>query len=281
MAGPVAGGMRCPVILGAAAMKVNNIVDNRPGRVYGAGMTDAATNLLIVSAHAADFVWRAGGAAALTTARGGRATVVCLSYGERGESARYWRQGMELDQVKAARHREVAAASEVLGAELRTLDVGDYPIVETAGLLDELVDIYRQVQPTVVLTHTTVDPWNTDHPLASRLAQKARIIAQAPGHRPGQPVLGAPPVFLFEPHQTEYCEFRPEVLLDITEVWDTKLAAMRCMEGQEHLWEYYTDVGKRRGVQARRNSGPNLGLTTDTMAEAYMRVFPQVADHLL
>ncbi|GGI04082.1 PIG-L deacetylase family protein [Egicoccus halophilus] len=243
-------------------------------------MTSDTTNLLIVSAHAADFVWRAGGAAALTTARGGRVTIVCLSYGERGESARYWRQGLDLEQVKAARHREAAAAAEVLGAELRTLDVGDYPIVETDELLDELVRIYREVQPTAVLTHTTVDPWNTDHPLASRLAQKARIIAQAPGYQPGEKVLGAPPVFLFEPHQSEYCEFRPEVLLDITEVWPTKLEAMRCMEGQEHLWDYYTDVAKRRGVQARRNSGPNLGLTTDAMAEAYMRVFPQVADQL-
>ena len=52
---------------------------------------------------------------------------------------------------------------------------------------------------------------------------------------------------------------------------------MRCMEGQEHLWDYYTDVATRRGVQAMRNSGPNLGLMADAKAEAYQRVFPQVA----
>jgi 4-oxalomesaconate hydratase len=34
-------------------------------------------------------------------------------------------------------------------------------------------------------------------------AQHARVTAQANGHEPGQPVLGAPPVFLFEPHQPE------------------------------------------------------------------------------
>jgi 4-oxalomesaconate hydratase len=237
-------------------------------------------SLLVVSAHAADFVWRAGGAAALAASRGERVTIVCLSYGERGESARYWRKGMDLDQVKAARHEEAEAAAKVLGAELRTLDLGDYPLPETDDTVDQLVRIYRELQPTVVLTHTAVDPWNTDHPLASRLAQKARIIAQAPGYDPGAQVLGAPPVFLFEPHQSEYCEFRPEVLLDITPVWDTKLEAMRCMEGQEHLWDYYTDVAKRRGVQLKRNSGPNLGHETATMGEAYMRVFPQVTDTL-
>lgn len=52
-------------------------------------MTSPDDSLLVVSAHAGDFVWRAGGAIALTTARGGRATVVCLSYSERGESRRH------------------------------------------------------------------------------------------------------------------------------------------------------------------------------------------------
>ncbi len=237
-------------------------------------------SLLVISAHVGDFVWRAGGAIALYASRGHPVNVVCIAYGEKGESARYWRQGLELEQVKEARHREAAAAAALLGAELHTLDVGDYPIVETPELLDGLVRLYRTVMPTVVLTHSEKDPWNRDHETAHSLATKARIIAQAPGHDPGGQVLGAPPVFLFEPHQTEYSGFMPDVLLDITEVWDRKLEAMHCMEGQQHLWDYYTDVAKRRGVQARRNSGPNLGLPTETMGEAYQRMYPQVATEL-
>lgn len=237
------------------------------------------SSLLVVSAHVGDFVWRAGGAIALYADRG-RATVVCLAYGERGESARYWRQGMDLDQVKQARHREAEEAAAVLGAELVTFDAGDYPLPESIELLDRLVELYRRVQPTVVLTHAERDPWNRDHETAHNLATKARILAQAAGYRPGEEVLGAPPVFLFEPHQTEYSGFMPNVLLDITPVWDRKLQAMHCMEGQQHLWDYYTDVAKRRGVQAKRNSGPNLGLTTDAKAEAYQRVYPQVATEL-
>ena len=46
--------------------------------------------LLVVSAHAGDFVWRAGGAIALATARGDRAVVLCLTYGERGLASRPW-----------------------------------------------------------------------------------------------------------------------------------------------------------------------------------------------
>lgn len=217
---------------------------------------------------------------ALHASRGHTVNVVCLAYGERGESARYWRMGMNLDEVKATRHQEAEKAAEVLGAEVHFFDADDYPLLDTPDLLDRLAGIYRETQPTVVLTHTESDPWNKDHEIAHQLALRARIIAQAPGYQPdGQP-LGAPPVFLFEPHQTEYSGFMPDVILDITSVWEKKLEAMRRMEGQTHLWDYYTDVAKRRGVQARRNSGPNLGLSTDTMGEAYQRVYPQVATEL-
>ncbi|MBW3666270.1 MAG: PIG-L family deacetylase [Actinobacteria bacterium] len=237
-------------------------------------------SLLVVSAHVGDFVWRAGGAIALYAERGHEVTVVCLAYGERGESARYWRQGMDLKQVKEARHAEAEAAAAVLGADLRAFDADDYPLEETPELLERLVGLYREVRPSIVLTHTERDPWNRDHETAHSIATKARIVAQAAGHDPATEVIGAPPVFLFEPHQTEYSGFMPDVLLDITEVWEQKLEAMQCMEGQQHLWDYYTDVAIRRGVQARRNSGPNLGLVTETKAEAYQRVYPQVATEL-
>ena len=41
--------------------------------------------VLVVSAHAGDFVWRAGGAMALASSRGAQVMVLCLSFGERGE----------------------------------------------------------------------------------------------------------------------------------------------------------------------------------------------------
>jgi len=240
----------------------------------------AGDALLVVSAHVGDFVWRAGGAIALHSRRGFDVHVLCLAYGERGESARYWRDGMTLEAGTGARHREAMAAAEVLGATLHTFDAGDYPLLETQELLDRVVKLYRSVMPSIVLTHTERDPWNGDHETAHTIATRARIIAQAPGYDPGHDVLGSPPVFLFEPHQTEHSGFMPDVLLDITEVWERKLEAMRCMEGQQHLWDYYTDVAKRRGSQAKRNSGPNLGLPSETMGEAYQRLYPQVATEL-
>jgi 4-oxalomesaconate hydratase len=238
------------------------------------------SSTLVISAHAADFVWRAGGAIALAATRGEPVTVVCLSFGERGESASAWRAGKALDEIKALRRAEAENAAGVLGADIEFLDAGDYPLRETDELVDRLVLLYRRVSPSVVLTHPLSDPYNYDHPAAGQMALRARVLAQAIGYpAPGEPA-GAPPVFQFEPHQPEMCGFSPEVLLDITEVWDVKRKAMECLPAQKHLWEYYTDLGKRRGVQLKRNAGPNLGLPSNTYGEAYMRFYPQVTERL-
>jgi 4-oxalomesaconate hydratase len=233
---------------------------------------------LVVSAHSADFVWRAGGAIALHAADGVAVTVVCLSYGERGESAKLWRrEGMTLDRVKSERRKEAEAAAKALDvADIEFWDLGDYPISLPQSALFRLVELYRSLQPSFMLTHSKEDPYNHDHPAVSDFAQNARIIAQAHGHEPHLKVLGAPPVFLFEPHQPEQCRWMPNVLLDITSVWEKKRSAIACMAGQEHLWEYYTRVALQRGAQAARNSDKKI-----VYGEAYEAVFPHVVANLL
>jgi len=250
-------------------------------------MAQSTSCLMVVSAHAGDFVWRAGGAIAAAAMRSERAVIVCLSYGERGESASQWLAGRSLDEIKAIRREEASAAATALGAEIEFLDLGDYPLQETADAVAALVDVYRRVQPTVVLTHPLADPYNGDHPAAARMALQARVLAQAigvpnaDGSYPGEDdIIGAPPVFFFEPHQSEQSGFTPHVLLDITEAFGRKRAAMECLPAQKHMWSYYTDLAVRRGVQLKRNAGPNLGLPHETMGEAYMRYYPQVTDVL-
>ncbi|GAA4587853.1 PIG-L family deacetylase [Actinoplanes octamycinicus] len=234
----------------------------------------------MLTAHVGDFVWRAAGAIALAHSRGERVVIGCLSFGERGESASLWRKGYSLDQVKAVRRQEAEEAAKALGAEIRFFDANDYPLVETPELLQGLIDLYREVQPSVVLTHAPADPYNGDHAFAHQIALKARVLAQAPGVAGPGEVIGAPPVFCFEPHQPEQCGFLPNVLLDVTDVWERKREAMQVLAAQKHLHAYYTELGARRGLQAARNSGPNLGLPNDTRAEAYMRIYPQVTREL-
>ena len=239
-------------------------------------MTNQKT-ALVVSAHAADFVWRAGGAIALYASRGYRVRILCLSFGERGESQGSWKQeSMTVARVKEIRRAESTRAAGILGAEVRFFDAGDYPIVPSQELIDAMVNEYRELQPEFVLTHSLADPYNPDHPTANRITLDTRVYAQALGYPAKGKPIEAPPVFLFEPHQPEQCEWRPQVLLDVTSVWEMKHRAMESMEAQRHLWEYYTDLGKRRGTQAVRNGGDR----SIKYAEAFQRVYPQVTEEL-
>src|SRR5262245_27682629 len=100
--------------------------------------------VLVISAHAADFVWRAGGAIALYSSRGYKVRILCLSYGERGESQGAWKQpGMTIERVKQIRHAESSRAADVLGAQIRFFDSGDYPMQVSEETMHEMVVEFR------------------------------------------------------------------------------------------------------------------------------------------
>jgi 4-oxalomesaconate hydratase len=116
--------------------------------------------------------------------------------------------------------------------------------------------------------------------VATQVALEARMIAQAWGHNPGETVLGAPQLYLFEPHQTEQMGWKPDVFLDITPVWDQKWAAIESMEGQQHLRDYYTRLAENRANHFRRNSGGQAGGRKAQYAEGFQSVFPRTVDEL-
>ncbi|WP_370225326.1 PIG-L deacetylase family protein [Pararhodobacter marinus] len=243
-------------------------------------MTEKKT-ALIVSAHAADFVWRCGGAIALHAELGYNVTVACLSYGERGESARLWKEGKTLDEVKSIRKSEAEAAAKALGVhDLVEFDLGDYPMDFTRDDRMKLVQVMRDVQPSFMMSHSRWDPYNSDHMNTTQIVLECRATAQAWGHNPGEKVLGAPQVYLFEPHQTEQMGWKPSVFLDITPVWEKKKAAMETMNGQVHLWEYYTRVAQQRANHFKRNSGGMSGGRDCKYAEGFESIFPRTVDEL-
>lgn len=233
--------------------------------------------LLVVSAHAADFVWRAGGAIALTVFQGGEAFVVALSYGERGESGELWKEpGQTLERVKAIRHEEATRAAAILGAQLIPLDLGDYPLRVDDRVIDQLVDIMVEIAPDVLVTHTPRDPFNPDHPVAYEATERARQLATGSGVASAFKTVRPPEFLLFEPHQPELCGFVPNVFLDITPVWEKKLAAMEVFTSQAYLQKHYAERAEHRANHARRISG----LADIKRAEAFQRVLPQVVRSL-
>lgn len=52
------------------------------------------------------------------------------------------------------------------------------------------------------------------------------------------------------------------------------------MEGQEHLWTYYTNAAINRANHFRRNSGGQAGGRDARHAEGFQTVFPRTVDEL-
>ena len=233
--------------------------------------------LLVVGAHSADFVWRAGGAIAVCTAAGGVAQVIALSYGERGESGELWKEPEQtLENVKRVRHAEAEAAAAHLGASFRALDLGDYPLQIDAEALLAIADAIREFSPDVLITHTDTDPFNPDHPVAFAAVDRARSLAAGAGVPSAFGTIRPPQLFLFEPHQPELCNFTPTTFVDITGVIEQKVAAMAEMKAQSYLQSYYRERADHRGNHARRASGDQAV----RQAEAFQRVIPQVVSAL-
>lgn len=238
-------------------------------------------SIVVIAAHTGDYVWRCAGAIALHAKLGYRVVIICLSYGERGEAAKlYADPAMTQSRARAMRKVEAEKAAAILGAEIQFFDGDDYILHTTEAMLDRAVAIMREVQVSFILTHTRDDPANLDHTVAAQFALQARMSAQAVGRAGGKAIgapeihgmtIGAPQVYSFEPHQSELSNFKPDTLLDITDVWDQKWAAIQCIESQPLMWEHYRNVAIQRGSVARGRP---------KYAEAFQRIFPSTVREL-
>jgi len=236
---------------------------------------DKNTNLLVVSAHAADFVWRAGGTIAKYAKHGANVTLVILSYGARGESNDLWKtEGQTLENVKAIRKSEIEEATKCLGiSNYEIWDFQDYHMELNEERMERLVRKIREVKPHHILSHGPTDAFNPDHESVYKYVFDASVLSTSSGAvLEGTTVAKQARLFGFEPHQSEISNFKPEVIIDITETFEQKQAAMNCFKAQPHLIEYYALKASLRGNHARRCSGNN----EYKYAEAFSRSFPYV-----
>ncbi len=161
--------------------------------------------LLVVSAHAADYVWRAGGTIAHYIQKGAPVRVIVLSLGVRGESNHLWKTpGVTPQEVADIRRRETFAAAKALGIQnLQCWELEDYPLRATPELESRLVEELRRFRPDILLSHDRFDILNPDHNQVSELVFRCSVISNSAGVQVGDTAatrqMG---IFGFEPHQT-------------------------------------------------------------------------------
>jgi 4-oxalomesaconate hydratase len=244
-------------------------------------MFDPKQSVLVVSAHSADYVWRAGGTIAKYILHGAKVKVVILSYGVRGESNDLWNEpGQTKENVERIRNEETLAAAACLGVtDIEFWDYDDYYMeLEDPAKVDHLASLIRTFNPYHIITHGDLDLLNPDHDAVNKFVFKATVLAISNGVQlEGTKTSKQTRIFGFEPHQSEICDFKPEVIIDITETIEMKKKAMNCFKAQGHLIEYYGYKAFIRGNHARRLSGNQ----NYKWAESFTRRFPYVGEWLV
>ncbi|KJS87595.1 MAG: LmbE family protein [Peptococcaceae bacterium BICA1-8] len=239
-------------------------------------------NVLIVCAHAADFVWRAGGTIAKYVKNGANVSLVILSYGARGECNDLWKmEGQTLENIKAVRKSEIEAATSALGVkDYEIWDFQDYFMDITEERMIMLTKKIREVNPYHIITHPPKDAFNPDHEIVSKYVKEASVLAIS--HSAGVKIEGTTPIeqprlFGYEHHATEISEYKPDTFIDITDTFHIKEAAMKCFKTQDFMMQQYSDRAKMRANHARRISG-NPAIK---YAETFMRFYPYVGSELV
>lgn len=231
--------------------------------------------LLVFSAHAADFCSRAGGTLAKYSRNGAKVKAVDLTFGERGESDFLWKKEgdkITVDEAKSRRRAEALEAAKVLGVDVSFMNFDDYPLVIDKERILSIAEEIRKFRPNIVLTHWPNDPTNPDHETTAKLVLEACACAQATGLKTRSQACSYPKIFFFEPTvpTTEITGFKPTIYIDITDVFEIKMKALKKFESQPFLCEWYTLYAKRRGFEASFISKSVI------YAEAFAALYPFV-----
>ena len=173
---------------------------------------------LAIGAHPDDMEILAGGLLALLRKQGHATGILDLTRGERGSNG-----------TAAQRAREWKAAAKVLGLSVRrNLGLPDSGLEDSLAYRRKLAQAIRDLRPRIVVTMPSEDH-HPDHVAAASLVFGAcwlSGLAKAPGLA-GKP--WRPQAVL---HAVGHRTVEPDLIVDVSEVWDLKVRAMRCYGSQ-------------------------------------------------
>ena len=148
-------------------------------------MSNANKTGLVVTAHPGDFVWRAGGAIALHARRVTASRSPACRSASAAKASSPGRNRRDTGKGEGRPTRRGAAGRRDARRGNRVLRCRRLSAAPHEAHFDRMVDIYRELNPSFVLTHSLEDPYNVDHPSGAHIAQETRVVGQAMGHKPG------------------------------------------------------------------------------------------------
>lgn len=198
---------------------------------------DSPQNILVILAHPDDPEFFCGATLAKWARAGHHITYQLLTCGDKGFNDSTV-PDMTPDALCAIRQEEQQAAAKVIGAQaVHLMGQPDGYLVPDLNLRREIVRAIRKFRPDVLVT---CDPQNLfatygvnhpDHRAAGQVVLDA--VFPAAGNKEYFPELLAEG---YEPHMPKevWCSLtqQPDIIIDVTETWTTKLEALLCHKTQ-------------------------------------------------
>ena len=187
---------------------------------------DGKLRIVVFGAHPDDAEFKAGGTAAKWAKLGHHVKLCSVTNGDIG----HWQ--MAGGPLALRRAAESAAVAKKLGVTSQVLDIHDGELEPTLENRRLITKVIREWKADIVISHRPWD-YHPDHRYVGILVQDAAFMVTVPFFCPDTPYLKKNPVFLYssDGFQKPY-PFRPDVAVDVDDVFDLKVESLHELESQ-------------------------------------------------
>jgi LmbE family N-acetylglucosaminyl deacetylase len=173
---------------------------------------------------------QAAGTAALFAQMGYAVKFVSVTNGDAGH------QTMSGDALAKRRYAETQESARRLGIKYDVLNNHDGLLMPTIEVWLQIIKEIREWNADIVIAPRT-NEYHPDHRYTGVLVQDASYMVAVPNILPNVPALKKNPVFLYyQDHFQKPNPFKPDIAIDITSVYDKKIAAYDAHVSQVYEW---------------------------------------------
>ncbi len=186
--------------------------------------------IIFIGAHPDDCDNDGGGTAALFAQMGHAVKFLSVTNGDAGH------QTMKGKPLAKRRYEETREVAKRIGIQYDVLDNHDGLLMPTLDVRLQIIKKIREWNADVVIAPRPND-YHPDHRYTGVLVQDAAYMVSVPNIAPEVPALKKNPVFLYsEDHFQRPNPFRPDIVVDITGVYDKKISALDAHVSQMYEW---------------------------------------------
>ncbi|MHA1110927.1 MAG: PIG-L deacetylase family protein [Promethearchaeota archaeon] len=198
-------------------------------------MSTKEYKIMGIGAHPDDIEIVSGGLALLGTKLGYKFKFVSVTNGNVGHHK------IKSDELAIVREKEAQAAASALGGEYKSLNVDDGYVFVNKEQTEKVVKVIREFDPDLVITHRP-NSYHRDHRYTGVLVMDASYMLTVPQYCPNVPISPSrrTPVICYAYDDFLRPQFEPNIILDISDVYDEKAKGVAHHESQIMEWIPWT-----------------------------------------